>query len=203
VGQMKSASGIKVPSGSEEREGKETISSAPNSHTVIDAHPHFDAGQQRVRGQMDRLESKKRKLETELANLMKAVATGLDSFTIRGGIADRERQIRAIHDQIISSEPESVKTKISDTRKFAMSSLKDIRRLLASDSQTAKSVVARHMPQIVMKPIVKPDGQKVYQVVSEWALLKGGLELNTSESKGPKGAREFTLAPLVHAEGQS
>jgi hypothetical protein len=51
------------------------------------------------------------------------------------------------------------------------------------------------MPQIIMKPVSKPDGRKVYQVTSEWELLLGGLIL------GAKGAEGSTLAPLAHAEG--
>jgi hypothetical protein len=33
------------------------------------------------------------------------------------------------------------------------------------------------MPEILLKPNVKPDGRKVYQVTSEWELLNGGLAL--------------------------
>jgi len=122
-----------------------------------------------VSGQMSRMEIRKRKLEKELTNLTKAVATGLDSPSIRAEIVNREQEIQAINDQVISSNPESVKTKINDTRK---SSFKDIRSLLASNPQTAKSVLARHMPQIIMKPIGKPDGQKVYQVVPSGSCSK-------------------------------
>jgi hypothetical protein len=150
-----------------------------------------------VSGQLSRMEIRKRKLEKELTNLTKAVATGLDSPSIRAEIVNREREIQAINEQVISSKPESVKTKINDTRKFVMSSFKDIRSLLASNPQTAKSVLARHMPQIIMKPIVKPDGQKVYQVVSEWELLEGGLML------GAKGDERSSASPLACAEGQS
>ena len=127
--------------------------------------------------QMSRLEVKRRKLEKELRNLTKAVASGLDSATVRTEIVDREREIQSINSQVLAAKPESVKTKIEDTRKFVESSLKDIRKLLGSDPATAKATLARHMPSIILKPHSKPDGRKVYQVTSEWELLDGGLAL--------------------------
>jgi hypothetical protein len=60
---------------------------------------------------------------------------------------------------------------------FVESSLKDIRKLLGSDSATAKATLSRHMPSIVLKPCVKPDGRKVCQVTSEWELLETGVAL--------------------------
>ena len=130
-----------------------------------------------VSSQMGRLEQKRKKLEKELRNLSGAIASGLDSATVRAEIVDRERQIRDIGSQIVSAKPESVRTKIQDTRKFVESSLKDIRQLLGSDPATAKTTLSRHMPKIVLKPTVKPDGRRVYQVSSEWELLDSGLAL--------------------------
>ena len=127
---------------------------------------------------MGGLEQKKRKLEKELKNLTRAVASGLDSSTIRSEIVDREREIQTIDSQTVRAKPESVRTQIRDARRFVELSLKDIRKLLGSDSATAKATLSRHMPSIVLKPAVKPDGRKMYQVASSWELLGSGAELH-------------------------
>jgi site-specific DNA recombinase len=128
-------------------------------------------------GQMSRLEQKKRKLEKELQNLSKAIASGLDSATVRSEIVDREREIQNINSQVLAAKPESVRTKINDARKFVESSLKDIRKVLGSDPMTAKTTLSRHMPSIVLKHEVKPDGRKIYHVTSQWELLSGEATL--------------------------
>ena len=130
-----------------------------------------------VGGQMTRLQPKKQKLEKELRNWSEAIASGLNSATVPSEIVDRECEIQNINAQVVAAKPESVRTMIQDTRKFVESSLKDIRRLLNSDPVTAKATLIRHMPTIVLKPSVGPDGRKVYQVTSEWELLEGGSPL--------------------------
>jgi site-specific DNA recombinase len=131
-------------------------------------------------GRMARLERKKRKLERELHNLEKMVRSGLDSRTLRAGIADTEREISDIHSQIISAQPESVRTKIKDARRFVQESLRDVRKLLNTDPVTAKATLARHMPSIVLKP--QPD--KRYAVTSQWELLPTGALGYTDGAEG-------------------
>lgn len=42
-------------------------------------------------------------------------------------------------------------------------------------------MLARHMPQIVLKPAMK-NGRKIYQVISQWELLEGMSELPAVDS---------------------
>ncbi len=130
-----------------------------------------------VTSQMTSLESKRRKLMKEIDNLTDFVADGKGSSAIRSKLEEKERQLQTITEQISSSQPDSVRNKIRDTRRLVESHLRDIRRLLVSraDPQTTKAAIARHMPKIIMKPAVKPDGRKVYQVISEWELLGASL----------------------------
>ena len=127
--------------------------------------------------QAGQLERKKKTLERELQNLVKAVASGLDSPAIRIEIGDRESQLREINDQIIGSKPETVGANLRNIRAYVESSLRDVRKVFNSDPATAKATLARHMPRIVLKPAVRPNGQRFYQVESEWELLQGGIAL--------------------------
>ncbi|MGD1211254.1 MAG: recombinase family protein [Candidatus Acidiferrales bacterium] len=139
-------------------------------------------GVRNVGSQMSRLEQRKRKLERELHHLGKAIASGLDSQTLRAGIAEREAEITDIHSQIICAKPDTVRTKIRDARKFVESSLKDIRKLLNSDPATAKATLSRHMPSIVLSP----EPNRRYQVVSQWELLPGSA-ISAGYTSGAEG----------------
>ena len=70
-----------------------------------------------------------------------------------------------------------------------------IRKLLSSDSSTAKATLARHMPSIILKAAVRPDGRKVYRVTSEWELLEGGVAL----LGGAEGQNRTAYAGLFRA----
>jgi site-specific DNA recombinase len=142
-----------------------------------------------ISGQMSSLNAKRRKLEKELRNLTKAVASGLDSAAVRAEIVGREREIQNIDSQIVAAKPDSVRVKINDARRFVESSLRDIRKLLGSDAATAKATIARHMPSIVLKPSARPDGRRYYQVVSEWELLEGGVALLNGAEGGNRTQR--------------
>jgi site-specific DNA recombinase len=143
-----------------------------------------------VTGQMADLDSKRRKVEKELANFMRAIASGAESVTIRNEIADREKELQRINAQIVSAKPDSVRTKIQDARKLVEANMKDIKKLFGVDASAAKMTLAKYMPQIVLKPATK-DGRKIYQVISQWELLDGTLDLPAVEKR------------MVGAEGQS
>jgi hypothetical protein len=122
---------------------------------------------------------------------MRAIANGVDAVSVRNEITDRERELQGINAQIVSAKPDSVRTKIQDARKYVEATMKDIKKLFGVDAAAAKVTLAKHMPQIVLKPATK-DGRKIYQVISQWELLEGTSELPAFESKR-----------MVGAEGQS
>jgi site-specific DNA recombinase len=148
-----------------------------------------------VTGQMGQLERRRKKLQKELANLISTIAEGLDSASVRSEIVEREREIQNINSQIVGAKPDSVKTKIQDARKFVEASLRDVRKLLGSGPASAKMTLARHMPSIVLKSSVRPDGRKFYKLNSEFELLEPGLALLS----GAEGQNRTAYAGLFRA----
>jgi hypothetical protein len=152
-----------------------------------------------ISGQMSSLERKKAKLTKEAANLAKAIASGLDSSTVRTELLAKEAEIKTIEAQVLSANADSVKMKIQDVRKFVESSLKDIRAPFNSNTTVGvKAAISRHMPVIRMRGVVKPDGRKVYEVVSEWELL-GGTVTSSAHLDGAEGAVRSMLPNLPEA----
>lgn len=72
-----------------------------------------------IGGELERMHARKAKLESELSNLANAVAGGQHSPTIMGAITDREREIAAITESIVSANSDSIKSKIARMREMA------------------------------------------------------------------------------------
>jgi hypothetical protein len=119
-----------------------------------------------ISGEMDRMHSRKRELEAELANLTKALAGGQLSPTIMAAIADREREIAEITDTTISSSADSIKSRIGTMRAAAKAKLKDLRALLGGDVTIARAELLKHVSQIEMEP-----HGKSYVAKGDWNLL--------------------------------
>lgn len=143
-------------------------------YTLTRFEAELKKAMQSITGQLDILETRRRKLTKEIDNLTDFIAEGKGSVAVRNKLADKERQLQTLTEQITASTPESIRTKVQETRSFVESNLRDIRRLLGSDPQSAKAAIARHMPQIEMKPVLRPDGRKLYRITSEWELIDGG-----------------------------
>jgi hypothetical protein len=121
---------------------------------------------QSIGNEMDRMESRKRDLEGELANLTSALAGGRFSPTIMAAIAEREREISEITKRVVSSNEDSIKTRIAAMRTTAKSKLKDLRGVLGGDVMAARTALLNHVDRIQMEA----DG-KVYVAKGTWNLL--------------------------------
>src|ERR1700733_742612 len=82
-------------------------------------------------------------------------------------IADREREIATITDNIVSSSEDSIKTRIGAMRTAAMAMLKDLRELLGGDDVAiARAELLKHVSKIEMEP----HGEG-YIAKEKWSLL--------------------------------
>jgi site-specific DNA recombinase len=116
--------------------------------------------------EMNRLDTRKRELEGELANLTRALAGGQLSPTIMVAIAEREREVSEITERAISSSGDSIKTRIAAMRIAAKTKLKDLRGLLGGDVAVAQAALLNHVDKIQMEP-----NGKVYTAKGNWDLL--------------------------------
>jgi site-specific DNA recombinase len=116
--------------------------------------------------EMDRMQSRKRELERELANLTRALASGQLSPAIMAAIAEREREVSAITERVLSSTEDSIRTRIAAMRTAAKSKLKDLRALLGGDVTAARTALLNHVDRIHMQS----DG-KIYTANGSWNLL--------------------------------
>lgn len=112
------------------------------------------------------MQSRKRELERELANLTRALASGQLSPAIMAAIAEREREVSAITERVLSSTEDSIRTRIAAMRTAAKSKLKDLRALLGGDVTAARTALLNHVDRIHMQS----DG-KIYTAKGSWNLL--------------------------------
>lgn len=132
-------------------------------------------------GQLDAdlLEAQRRKavLETELQNLGGAIASGLDSPTIRAEITKRETEIANLVTMVAGRKNNSARTQVRNLRKFVESSMSDVRSLLTgkhANPTATRMALSKHIEEIVLLP---DEGQAV-KYRGKWKLLGnwGGAE---------------------------
>jgi hypothetical protein len=121
-------------------------------------------------GRLDGARHRKAELETELRKLTTAVAvTGHSTFLLEG-IADRERELRSLTDQLLSGERGSLQRDLADLRQFVHSRLSDVMKLLYSDVGRARAELAKHVSSITM--CQTREGRDGFYIASgEWNLL--------------------------------
>ena len=102
-------------------------------------------------GELKQMHQRKAKLEAKIQELTRALEDGY-SPALTTQLAEREKEIAAITDRLLASQPNSVRAKLKDLRGFVTSRLSDLRGLLNSDVMTAKTELSRHVKAIYLHP---------------------------------------------------
>ena len=105
-----------------------------------------------IGGEMERMRKRKAELQSEIARLTAGLATGIHSTAVMEEIARREREISDISDRLLSSDPESIHSRVKNLRAKALVRVRDLRQYLTSDTPTARAYLARHVEKILMDP---------------------------------------------------
>ena len=120
-------------------------------------------------GEMDDMRKRKAVLESELRNLSRVVADGLDSASIRAAITEREAELSKITATTLGRKKSSVQEQVAGLRRFVRDGLGDIRQLLTgkhSNTLSVRQELARHIDSITLMP----DGDGI-RYKGEWKLL--------------------------------
>jgi site-specific DNA recombinase len=148
-----------------------------------------------IGGEMDGMKRRKVELEGEIHRLVTGLAKGVHSPAIMSEITDREREISDISDRLLSSKPESIRSRIAALRETALARIRDLRHYLNSDPATARAYLTKHVEQIVMDAT-----GGVYVASGSWSLLGdryagmvpgGRVELPTPAFSGPRSTGEL------------
>jgi hypothetical protein len=89
-------------------------------------------------GDMERMRKRKADLDIQIRNLTDGLAMGIHSPAGMSEIAKREREVAEISDRLLSSQPQSVNSRIVRLREKAMERMRDLRVCLNEDSATAR-----------------------------------------------------------------
>jgi hypothetical protein len=105
-----------------------------------------------ISGKMSRMKRRKEELETEIENLVAAIANGTRSSSIMAEITKREREIAEISDGLLTARPESIQSRIKRLRADALEKMRDLRTFLNGDTITARAFLLKHVQRIEMRP---------------------------------------------------
>jgi hypothetical protein len=79
-------------------------------------------------------------------------------------------ELAEIKAQMRRLESPSIKTTVSDIRKYVSRSLVDLRSLFEGNVYRAKLELSKHVTKLVLTPKQTPEGP-VYEVAGDWKLL--------------------------------
>ena len=151
----------------------------------------------RIDSNLENMRRRKAELETELENLTRPVADGLDSASIRKGIAEREAEIAALTSRVLGRKKDSVRTQSRDLRKFVLASVGDFRALVSANDHAAatRMELAKHVKEIVLSPgdgdEIKYTGKWTYWMTAAiWMVPRAGIAPNCA-----------SLNPVIPFEG--
>ncbi len=130
-------------------------------------------------GEMDGMRKRKAELEGEIHRLVTGLAKGTHSPAIMSEITDREREISEISDRLLSSKPESIRSRIEALRETALTRIRDLRQFLNGDPATARAYLTKHVEEILMDS----DGG-VYVASGSWNLLGDGYRVHRDGAGG-------------------
>ena len=123
-----------------------------------------------------RARDRKIQLEKELANLIGAVAATGHTPSLAEAIAERERELHTITQQLLGSQQEGVMPQLSELRDFIIKRLPNIRTLVTSDVERARVELAKHITRITLQP---RDGH--CEATGEWNVV--GKQPNASDGQ--------------------
>jgi site-specific DNA recombinase len=131
-----------------------------------------------IGGEMEQMRKRKAELESEASRLTAGLASGLYSVTVMAEIARRERELGEISDRLLSSRPDSVRSRIKKLRENAVARMRDIREVFNGDTVTARAWLIKHVERILMDPT-----GGVYVASGNWNLLgEGQMECAEGQS---------------------
>jgi DNA invertase Pin-like site-specific DNA recombinase len=111
-------------------------------------------------------------LQRELKNLWAAVAKGGDFDSLKDEIAERDRELKAIRERVLTAGRDSVDAEIAGIRDYVIKSLVDLKGLLSLDIPAAKAWLAEHIGEDGI--VMTPAGEH-YVASGNWDLC-GGME---------------------------
>ncbi len=122
-------------------------------------------------GEMEGMRKRKAVLESELKNLSRVIADGMDSPAIRAAIAERETELASITAKTLGTRKGSVRQQVAGLRRFVKEGVADVRELLAGkylNPAIVRQELARHIDAITLSPDGKVGG---IRYKGRWNLL--------------------------------
>jgi site-specific DNA recombinase len=104
-------------------------------------------------------------IEKKISNLTRALADGY-SPAITADLAQLEEQLSGARQRSVASQPENVKLRVRETRRFVESRLADLQALFGAEAVTIRTEIAKHVQSITLTP----EGRS-YVASGTWDLL--------------------------------
>jgi site-specific DNA recombinase len=139
---------------------RDVLSDAAADYVLEGLEREIERRFEALNGDMEDMRKRKAALESQLQNLARTIADGMDSAAIRTAITSREAELASITAKTLGKKKGSVHEQVVGLRKFVKEGMQGIRALLASKHANPFAVrqeLARHIDTITLSPNGKGD----------------------------------------------
>jgi hypothetical protein len=172
---------------------REVLSPTAINYVVERVEVEFARQLSAVSCDLETIRRRKSQLESELENLTRAVAGGLNSESISKGIADRECEIASVRTKILNHANRIAARRLPDLRKFVEGGVAELRKLISENNASATRMeLAKHLKEIVLLP---GDGGEI-KYSGDWNLLGNGGIMGGAEGQNRTGYAGLFRAAL-------
>jgi hypothetical protein len=133
------------------------------------------------------MRTRREKVKTEIANLVRAIAEGHSSAALLGELGKRERELDSISEDLLATDGRRFDARLQEIEAFVQKRLQDVRGLLFADVPRAKAELSKHCSAITLTP----EGS-TFRISGDWNLLGG-------RSDGAGGQNRTGYARLFRA----
>lgn len=147
------------------------------SYTTTEVTRRIHERQAFVSVQGAKMRDRKLEVEQELERLITAIATTGHSDAVIQAVAQRQRELDQIAQELKAASGAGVELHPGNIRKFVTRRVSDLLGLLSVDTSKARAELIKHTREIRMIPEKGDDGRPYYVAAGGWDLMAGRLLL--------------------------
>jgi site-specific DNA recombinase len=166
---------------------REVLSEDVVSYTLQEFERQLRAKIRAAKDDAGLLRQRREKLKREIGNLSEAIAEVGHSAELLTKLAERERELAKISDEILSTDEHDIEARLDEIDRFVRERMQDVRKRLLADVERAKAELAKHCSAITITPEAHS-----YRLSGDWDLLGG-------RTVGAEGQNRTAYAGLFRA----
>jgi hypothetical protein len=136
-----------------------------------------------------RLQEQRSELAHQLTRLVEAIAAAGHSHALLTKLAESEKQMLEIEEQIRQLQSHNFKASTGEIRGYVTRALTDLASVFSENVYRARTELSRHITHLVLTPMQTPKGL-TYEITGNWAVISSTARLELQCQPPPHPHRQ-------------